>query len=248
MLSIRNTMLALIAVPLALGLAACGKGGDAAKPSGEPMAKVAAPAGKEWSEVVSKTDEGGFRMGNPDAPIKLVEYGSLSCPHCAKFSLEGFQTLTKDFVGSGRVSYEYRSFAIHPIDIPMTMLVRCGAPESAFALIEQIYVGQPDLMAKATQNEQKAQAAYQLPDKQRFVSVADAYGLTAFFSQRGIAVDQANACLGKIETATEIAKQSQDQGEEFKIEGTPTFLINGAKIEGNTWDVIKAQLENAGAR
>ena len=113
----RHLFLALVAAPLALGLAACGKdkGADAGL-SGEPIAKIAPPAGKAWTDVVSKTPEGGYRMGNPDAPIKLVEYGSLSCPHCAHFAQEAFASLASDFVDSGRVSFEFRSFAIHPQD------------------------------------------------------------------------------------------------------------------------------------
>ena len=106
--------LALLAIP-ALALAGCNKSGDAgAGPvptSAAALAKATAPAGKAWSDVVEVTTDGGYRMGNPDAPIKLVEYGSLSCPHCAHLAEESFNPLVNDFVRSGRVSFEYRSFA-----------------------------------------------------------------------------------------------------------------------------------------
>jgi hypothetical protein len=60
-----------------------------------------APAGKDWTQVVSKTGE-GFVMGNPNAPIKLVEYGSRLCPACGAFAREGYEPLTNDYVKSGR--------------------------------------------------------------------------------------------------------------------------------------------------
>ena len=70
----RTIALALVAAPLALGLAGCGKKDEAAAtaPSGEPIAKVAAPAGKAWGDVVTKTPEGGYLMGNPAARIPLT--------------------------------------------------------------------------------------------------------------------------------------------------------------------------------
>jgi protein-disulfide isomerase len=60
------------------------KEGGGSAPSDQPAAKVAPPAGKAWQDVVVKTPEGGYLMGNANAPIKVVEYGSLSCPHCAE--------------------------------------------------------------------------------------------------------------------------------------------------------------------
>ena len=124
--STRRLLLAFAAAPLALGLAGCGdKTAEPAK--GDPIAKIAPPAGQKWEETVSDGTDGGMVLGNPQAPIKLIEYGSLSCPHCARFAQEGMQPLMNDYIATGRVSFEYRSFAIHPQDIPLTLLVRCTA-------------------------------------------------------------------------------------------------------------------------
>ena len=57
------------------------------------------------------TPEGGFRMGNPAAPIKLVEYGSLACPHCRHFEETGYKPLLQTYVRTGRVSYEFRNLS-----------------------------------------------------------------------------------------------------------------------------------------
>ena len=82
----------------ALALAACGDTKTDPAKEQAAIAKVAAPAGKSWSQTVVKTPEGGYLMGNPDAPIKLVEYGSLTCSHCADFSNESHEELSRDFV------------------------------------------------------------------------------------------------------------------------------------------------------
>jgi protein-disulfide isomerase len=82
-------LLVAAGVSLVLGLAACKKSEGTAASSG-PVAAVAPPAGKAWSDIVNKTADGaGVVMGNPNAPVKIVEYGSLSCPHCAKLAQDG---------------------------------------------------------------------------------------------------------------------------------------------------------------
>jgi len=237
-------------LPLALGVAACKKDADptvAADISAAPVAKVPPPAGKAWSDVVSTTPEGGYVMGNPNAPIKLIEYGSLSCPHCAKLAEDGYQALVGTYVASGRVSFEYRSFIIHGIDVPLTMLAQCSSKEAFFPLVEQLYANQEALLNKAMAAGKEGQQAMELPEKQRFVAFADVQGLTAFFAQRGISVDQSHTCLADFARATQLAKFTETYGA-AGVDSTPSLFINGSKIPGNTWDELSAALQLAGAR
>ena len=74
------------------------------------------------------TPEGGFRMGNPAAPIKLIEYGSLACPHCRHFAETGYKPLLQNYVRTGRVSYEFRNLLISGPDISVSLLARCFGP------------------------------------------------------------------------------------------------------------------------
>ncbi len=249
----RHLLLAFAAAPLALGLAACKKddAAVAAAPSGAVIAKIAAPAGHSWADVVEPTAAGGMLMGNPQAPIKLVEYGSLSCPHCARFAVEAMEPLRAEFVSSGRVSYEYRSFAIHPQDIPLTMLVRCAPKEAFFPLVEQIY-GNFEAMQVPLQDpavQKAAEAAGGLPPAQRFPALSDALKYTDFFAARGVSVDQSHACLAKIETATEVANNAKKYGESG-INQTPTMVLNGFQMpaEESEWPKVAAALRAAGAR
>jgi protein-disulfide isomerase len=236
-------------LPLSLGVAACKKDAPTAPAdvTAAPLANVPPPAGKAWSDVVSTTADGGYVMGNPDAPIKLIEYGSLSCPHCAKLAKDGYQALAGTFVASGRVSFEFRSFVIHGVDVPLTILAGCNGKEAFFPLVEQIYANQDTMLTKAEAAAQQAQQAMALPEKQRFVAAADAQGLTAFFAQRGISVDQAHTCLADFANATQIAKNAEAYGA-AGVDSTPTMFINGNKVAGNTWEELRAALERAGAR
>lgn len=247
----RRIALGMIAVPLALGLAACGSGGDKAEGelSGEPIAKVAPPEGKAWSDVVVKTPEGGYRMGNPDAPIKLIEYGSLTCPHCADFAEKSGAELRDVFVASGRVSFEFRNFVRDGIDITAAQLTRCGAPESFFALTEQAFANQRAMFETVQQAGDSAfESAMKLPDSQRGMAIAQMAGLIDFFAARGISKEQAATCLADAGAAEALAKATQDQGKEFDIQGTPTFFVNGTKLDINAWPELKAKLETMGAR
>ncbi len=246
----RPTRTLMLAAALALGLSACSKDSDAtAGLSGEPIAKIAPPAGKAWADEVVKTSEGGYRMGNPAAPIKLIEYGSLSCSHCAEFSAEASAPLRNEYIASGRVSYEFRNFVRDPMDLTAALLTRCGAPESFFALTEQAFINQPAMFAKAQSvGEPAYNAAMSQPGAKRYAALAVVTGLGEFFAARGVAKDQAAACLANGAEAEALAKRTQEQGEQFKIEGTPTFLINGGVVGSMAWAELRTKLQNLGAR
>ena len=82
------------AAPIALALAACGSGAeDAGAIEGDAIAEIPAPEGTEWRSTAQMTEDGGILVGNPEAPLKLIEYGSLTCPTCARFSMEGAEPL-----------------------------------------------------------------------------------------------------------------------------------------------------------
>lgn len=249
---IKRLVFAAVVVPLALGLAACqksqGEKNELAAAT-SALAKVAPPAGKAWTDVIDTTADGGVIMGNPNAPIKLIEYGSLSCPHCAKLAQDGFAKLTGEYVASGRVSLEFRSFAIHPQDVPLTVLAQCAGKETFFPLIEQVYANFDTMMERMQQPgaADAATRAMSLPNAQKFPGFADAMGMTEFFAARGVSVDQAHACLADSAKIQAVANNSEAWGKSG-IDSTPTLLINTSKIEGNTWAELEAALQRAGAR
>lgn len=239
----------LIAASAALALAACGGGDATGAPKGEPIAKVAAPAGKAWTDVVSKTDAGGYKMGNPDAKLQLLEYGAITCPGCAQFAAQSTEELN-ELVNTGVVAFEFRPFLVHGIqDIPGFLLTQCSGPEAFFPLTEQLFADQQNWLGKiSTVTEADQQAMQKMQPAEISTLLATRMGLVEFVKARGISEDQAKACLtdkGAIDSLIALTeKGTKDDG----VSGTPFFLLNGAKLDSNSWNQVKGKLVEAGAR
>ncbi|WP_174279346.1 DsbA family protein [Sphingomonas bacterium] len=246
----------LVALASALALAACGSsgsGGGTAPPTA-PAGSIAAvppPAGQDWTQTVSRTAE-GFVMGNPQAPIKLVEYGSRLCPTCGALARDGYQPLTDRYVKTGKVSFEFREFLVHgAVDVPPALIGTCVGPEPFFALLEQMFANQEsfeDALQKAPPaTQQRIDAA---PVATRFKLMGDAMGLTAFVQARGVPAATAAACLTDTKRIDALTKQTQDKGPggDGTVSGTPTLLLNGRVADGViTWPALDAALKRAGA-
>jgi len=240
-----------LALPLALGLAGCGSSDDetTTPPKSDPIAAIPAPAGAAWMDTVEITPEDGYRYGNPDAPIKVIEYQSHTCPHCGAFAEEGGPAMKDKYVASGVVSWEIREQLHNPIDLLVAVLVRCGAKESFLPLSEQYWSNLVPEINKAQANQAALSEAQNLPPNQRFQKMAEAAGLLDFFSSRGIAREQALQCLADGDKVQAIADRSDKQSEELNVTGTPTFFINGRKIEDvAAWSGFEPALQAAGAR
>lgn len=251
MTRIRSILTLALTAPLALALAACGeKATDPATATAEPVAAVPAPAGTSWRDTVTETPEGGHMVGNPNAPIKLVEYGSLTCPTCAAFAEEGMEPLLSKYVESGRVSFELRNFAVHgPVDIVLARMARCGAKEAVIPLSDQVWKNLQTLTGPLQANAAAVEQAMNLPMDQRFGAMAQIGGFYDFFSSRGISADQARVCLADVPSLEKLAAATDRYAKEDGVTGTPTFTLNGAKLDGvNGWSTLEPALQRAGAR
>jgi len=234
---------------LAVALTACSKkSGDSATnvaaPHG-PVAAVPPPAGKQWTDIVSATADGGYLMGNPDAPVKLVEYASFSCPHCKHFAETGAEPLKAKYVSTGKVSWEFRSFLIHPMDAPLTLLMRCRGPEPFFALADQLYAAQDEWIKKFIDmpvDEQRRIAG--LPPVENFKAQAEEGGLYGFFGARGLPRAQADACLSDQKAIDQLNSWTNKYAEDG-INETPSFVINGTQWEADRTGELWPQLDQA---
>ncbi len=239
----------ILAALAPLLLAACGGDAGADGASGEPLPVVAPPAGTTWAQKTTTTDRGGYLVGNPDAPLKLVEYGSLTCPACARFSEEGMKPLMEKYVNSGRVSYEFRSFLIHgPLDLALTRLIGCTAPEAAVPLADQIWANLGAIQQRAYANESALADLNKFPENERFVRFGELTGLYEFFAARGISEDQARTCMADFASLEKLSNISETYSTDDKITQTPTFVLNGSKVEASTWAELEPKLQRAGAR
>ncbi|GMM92850.1 DsbA family protein [Qipengyuania sp. MTN3-11] len=251
MTTTRRPILAAIATPLAILLAACGTDGTAegdATLEGEPIAEIAPPAGQQWTDTVTVTEGDGYVLGNPEAPIKVVEYASLTCPACAAFATDGADQLKEEYVNTGRVSYELRNQIHGPHDLMLARLVRCGQKEAYHPRSDMVWKNLQAVLQPVFDNEQAFSQALQLPEEQRFVQAAQVAGFYDFFSRFGLSRDEAQSCLADFSSMETIAANSTQQSNEFEVTGTPTFFVNGQKLDVNRWTDLEPILQQAGAR
>jgi len=232
----------LLATAAIFASAACNAEKGTNANTNAPIEAVAAPNGGDWTKTVVATPEGGYLMGNPNADVKFVEYGSMTCPHCAEFAEKGAPQLIDKYVKSGRVSFEFRNFLRDGLDMSMALVARCGGPERFFTLSEAMYKDQRSFF-------ERAQAA--TPEQQRAASAspagfADLAGLQQWAAQRGVPSAKSNACLADQATQDKLVQVSNDVTTQFPgFSGTPTFIINGKMIEERTWDAVEPQIRDA---
>lgn len=242
-----NIVKLIIAMAMSLALAACGSESDGNKMTGDPIAKVAAPAGKQWTDVVVKTDE-GYKMGNADAKLQLVEYGAISCPACAAFSVASTEELMA-MVNTGVINFEFRPFLVHGVqDIPGFLVAQCNGPEAFFPLVEQLYANQQTWLGKIstiTEAEQQSLAGKKPAEVATFLG--NKFELVDFVKARGVSEANAKACLADGAALDHLMKLTEATSKSGVVTGTPTLLLNGNKLQGG-WPEIKATLKNAGAR
>jgi len=240
----------ILSVTLALALAGCGKKDDAAAPAATQAtaAPVAAPTGQNWTETVAATPEGGFRMGNPDAAVKLVEYASFTCPHCAAFEAEASEKI-QALVQKGTLSWEFRPFLLNAMDVAPSLLVGCQGPGPFFKLAEQLYADQQNWALKYQGLSQAdVQRIQSLPEAQQFAALAKAGGLDQFFAARGLPAAKAEACLTDKAAADRLVALRDRGTNQDKVTGTPTFLINGQTAADTfDWAALEPKLKAAGA-
>ena len=210
-------------------------------------AAVPAPNNGDWTTVVSRTPEGGFVMGNPNAKVKLVEFGSLTCPHCAAFEAEGGKALVDNYVKKGLVSWEFRNFVRDPFDMTATLLARCGGEASFFGLTRNLFADQKDWIGKIqAADPAKVQALQTLPPAQQFSTIADLGGLKQYASMRGVPRAKGEQCLANQDEVTKLVQMNTDAVTNYNVPGTPTFLINGKVVESTaTWDLLEPKIKEA---
>jgi protein-disulfide isomerase len=243
-----KSMLTAGAAALALFLVGCdGGGGNQAAPvDNSALKQIPAPNNGDWTQTVMKTPEGGFRMGNPEAPVKLVEYGSLSCPHCAEFEEQGGPALRDTYVKSGQVSWEFRTYLLFPTDPGISLLLNCQSETAFFPAVEQLYKDQRTWMGKIQALPQdQLQALGTMPPRESAAVVARAAGLDEFFRQRGMPSAQIDSCLSDPAGLENIAAIRR-KADELKVNGTPTFFINGKLYDGPAnWNGLQPALREA---
>lgn len=243
----------LLAAAAALAGSGCnaeggGNGSTAGGGNTTTAEAVQPPADGDWSQIVRQTPQGGFRMGNPDAKVQLVEFASMTCPHCAVFDQTGVQPLVDNYVKSGQVSYEFRNFVRDPFDITTSLIARCNGASSFFPLTHALFAQQDQWIQKIqSAPEAELQSATSLGPDRQFVEIAKLADLQKWAAQRGVPTAKSTQCLSDQQAINQLVQMNSDITSEYpNFSGTPSFAINGELQEQTaTWEALEPKLRAA---
>ncbi len=215
---------------------------------GLPPVMAQAPAATvktaNWTQVINATPDGGFAMGNPKAPMTVTEYGSYTCSHCAHFAEVGMPKLLP-YIASGKVRFEFRSYLRNSPDIVVSMITYCQAPARFFRLSEMMFARVQDWGKGFNSISEADQAAWKgKPLAQILPQVSEKSGITSFMQQRGLPAATVNACLNNKANLAKLQAAQTVAYEKYKIQGTPTFLMNGTALEAvNSWETLEPRIK-----
>jgi protein-disulfide isomerase len=213
-----------------------------------PLGARAAPASADWSRTVVKTPAGGFQMGNPQAKVKLVEYGSMSCPHCQAFDATGATPLIDQYVKTGKVSFEFRNFVRDPFDLAAAVVARCNGAKSFFALTRALFRDQPKWLDRAQSAPQdQLEKLGTLKPNELALQAAKLAGFPQWGAAHGLPIARSNVCLTNVNEVNLVVAMRGKAIEQYPdFPGTPTFVLNGNMLEKTvTWDDLQPKLRAA---
>lgn len=166
-------------------------------------------------------------LGNPKAPVRIDEYYSLDCPHCAAFVNETLPQLQADYIDKGKVYLVLHDFPLHEIALRATMLARCAPPDRFFPMVDTLFKVQRGWVLQTPGASVDA-----LKQQAKFAGLTDA---------------QIDACLNDRGLEDAILKERLDAENNLKIEATPTFIFNGNKddklAQAGPYDAFKQKID-----
>lgn len=185
-------------------------------------AAVAAAAGAAWyfldfdffggtEDVMQQGLLPDIVQGSPDAPVTMIEYSSLTCPHCAHFHKEVLPALKSKYVDTGKVKYIVREFPLDKLAFAAFAVARCAGPDKYYPLVELMY------------DRQESWAFGEGQPRDRLFNIA---------KQAGFTEKTFEDCLNNSEIVKGIGDSRQRANEKFGVNSTPTFFINGQMVKG----------------
>lgn len=165
-------------------------------------------------------------LGNPDAPVTVIEYASYTCPHCANFHEGVYKQLKSDYIDTGKINFVYREVYFDRYGLWASMIARCGGEDRFFGITDLIYEKQAEWS--------RAGSAPQIADELRKI------GRLA-----GLDNDTLEACLQDQDTARTLVAWYQENAEEHGIRSTPSFVINGETYQNMNYSDFSALIDEA---
>lgn len=236
----------MIRLRWALALAAAATLLPAAAPPRKPV-RATAPAPRDWTRTVRVTPTGSFVLGSPAARVKIIEYLSFTCPHCADFAMESAAVLKAQMIRSGSTSIEYRPIVRDPVDLSATLLANCAGAAGFVGASDEIFRRQDEWLPRAVDYFRQGAAAHaQEPPLAQLRANAEATGLIALMRARGLPQARIDACFADKAALDRMLTIGEKSGSE--ITGTPTFFVNGVEADAHNWAALEPVLRAAGAK
>lgn len=178
-------------------------------PSTVPAADPgASPAAMERLLTIGKDDR---ILGNPNAPVTIVEYASMTCPHCAHFAAEVLPELEKKWIDTGKVKLVLRDFPLDGEAVRASMLARCAPPDRFYAFVDTFFA-----------------------DQDKWVTAADYQAaLTRLAVLGGMSKAQADKCFADKALEDQILNSRLVASKDLGVDATPTFFVNGVRYTGD---------------
>lgn len=182
--------------------------------------------GQETTTAAAAPEIKDFSLGSPDAKVKIVEYASFTCPHCAAFHGDVFKRLKTDYIDTGKVHFTLREVYFDRYGLWAAMMARCGGDLKYFPITDILF---------GTQSEWAA-----TDDPTVAVANIRTIGLSA-----GMTAEQLDACMQDAATAEALVKRFEENMKADGVDGTPTLFINGEKHPNMSYDDLKALVDAA---
>lgn len=228
----------LIKATLLLVIAALGATTALAQPK-PPVAK------RNWNATITLTPQGTHMLGNPAAKVKLTQFVSYTCPHCASFEQQADGPLRLSFVADGNGAVEVRNFVRDPVDLTVALLTNCGPANkfflnhTAFLRSQAKWIG-PLAAPSPAQRTRWSTGSF----AQRTRAIAQDFKFYPIMQSRGYTAQQIDRCLADEPLAKRLAAATDEAQNTLFVTGTPSFAIDGALLAGtHTWAALKPQLE-----
>ena len=183
-------------------------GAAAAMPA---LAQSKGPTEVPVEELMKQVGLPDLATGPADAKVTVVEYASMTCPHCAHFTKDVWPALKSKYVDTGKVRFVFREYPLNDLAIAGSMLARCAGNDKAFELIEVLF---------------------QKQDEWAFGEGNAVPRLFELAKQAGFTQESFNKCLTDQKLLDEIVAGRTRGKDVFGVEATPTFFINGKKLDG----------------
>lgn len=161
-------------------------------------------------ELAQEGPLGDLALGAEDAPVTIIEYASLTCNHCAAFHNQVYPMLKEKYIDTGKVRFIARAFPLDPVATAGLMVARCAGDERYFGFLEVLF-------------ERQTQWAYSEEPIEKLKDIA---------KQGGFTDESFDACLKDQELLDHIRDVQKRAYEQLEVGSTPTFFINGEKLEG----------------